>query len=111
MSLTCQPHYGRCQALVEGPRRERRNACGLNAAIKRLVVSCEAFVMRSVTRFVNIEDCRHQTGPVGVATDSAGGLNIFGARLWLTEDHHETETCNIDAHRNHICGYRHVNAV
>ena len=81
MPLTHQRHQGAGQAAVEGPRRERRHAGRLDAAVERFVVGGEPLVVRPVARLVDIQDGHDQAGPLVVAADAAGRLDVLGAGL------------------------------
>ena len=50
------------QAAIQRPRRERRDARRLDAAVERLVIGRESLVVRAVARLVDVQD-RHAPGP------------------------------------------------
>ena len=66
-----------------------------DAAIERLMEGGEPFVVRTVAWPVNIQDRDDQTGTFVVTTDTAGGLNIFGACLGLAEGNHQAKSRDV----------------
>ena len=71
----------------------------------------EPLEMRSVARPVDVEQRDDQAGPVGVASDAAGRLDVLGAGLGLAEYDHQAEAGDVEADRDHVGGDRHVDPV
>ena len=52
----------------------------------------EAFVVGTVAGTVDIKQRNDQARPLRVAADTAGRLNVLGARLGLAQDDHEPQS-------------------
>ena len=71
------------QPAVQRPRRERRHARRLHAAVERRVVGLEPLVVRAVARAVDVEQRDHQARALGSRPDAARRLDVLGAGLRL----------------------------
>ena len=68
------------------------------------MVRHKSFVMRPVTRFMNVEDRCYQARPLVITSYAARGLNILCTGLRLSEHHHQSESDYVKADRDHVCG-------
>ena len=96
---------------VEGPGREWGDARRLDGAVERLMEDLEPLEVRAVARPVDVEQRDDQAGPVRVASDAAGCLDVLGAGLGLAEHDHQAKPGNVEADRDHVGGDRHVHPV
>ena len=74
---------------VQRARRERRHAARFDTAIERVVVEAEPLVVRAIARAVDVQQGHHEPRLVALATDTARGLDVLGARLGLAEHDHQ----------------------
>ena len=71
----------------------------------------EPFVVRAVTRLVDIEKRQHQPRLLVVATHAARCLDVLGMGLRLTKDEHQAEPGDVELHRDHVRGNGAVHAL
>ncbi|MNV49337.1 hypothetical protein D3C71_1412880 [compost metagenome] len=77
-----------------------RDTRSLDAPVERAVVGQEVFEVRDVPRTSEIIESHHEA--MYAATNSTARLNVFGGRLGLSVDQHQTETRHIDAYGYHV---------
>jgi hypothetical protein len=51
---------------------------------------------------MNIKDCDYKSGTLVIPTDAACSLYVFCARFRLPEHDHQTESRNVEPHRDHV---------
>jgi len=71
----------------------------------------EPLEVRTIARTMDVEQGDHEAGLFGVASDTAGRLDVFSRRLRLTEHHHQPETRDVQADRNHVGRQRDVDVL
>src|SRR5262249_169095 len=89
VSETSESHERAREAAVQRTRGKWSYAGCLDAAIERLVIKGEAFVMRAVARLMDVQQRHDQAGPLVVGAHGACRLNVLGRSFRLAVNHHE----------------------
>ena len=99
-----QTHHRTGQTSIQCARGKWRHAGDFHAAVERLVIDLEAFIVGAVARLVDVVDRDHQARAVLVAAHAAGGLDVLRAGFRLPEDDHQAKPRDVEADRDHIGG-------
>jgi hypothetical protein len=82
---------------IQRPRRPGCDACRLDRAIEAGMELAEALIVQAVTRLVHVEQREYQSRFVGLPSDTARRLNVFGCGLRLSLHDHQAEALDVEA--------------